>query len=169
MKLALPLPGLKRGASLVEIMVSIGVLAVVAPLALATLLQAGEGGSTSRAETRSPLIVENCLSELSLARQGLSANLPALQAGREFGKDQVICLAFGGDGKLLGKIEGLGYDTGTGKVKDEDAAFLVRLSGVEDKSRSDFPSMLTVKVSIERPAIAASKNRRVMDFYTKLP
>ena len=169
MKLNLPIPGLKRGASLVEIMVSIGVLAVVTPLALAAMLQAGEGGSSSRAETRAPLIVENCLSELDMARKGLSTNLPAMQAGKEFGKDQVLCLAFGGDGKLLGRVEGSGYDTGIPEVKGEDAAFLARLSAVEDKSRSDFPLMLTVKVSIERPAIASSKNRRVMDFYTKLP
>jgi Tfp pilus assembly protein PilV len=169
MRSAPPKPGLLSGASLVEIMVSIGVLAVVAPLALAAMLQAGEGGSTSRAETRSPLIVENCMQELDMARKGLSQNLPALQPGQEFGSSEVLCLAFAADGKLLGRVEGSGYDRGTDRLGTEDAAFLVRLSGTEDKSRADFPKMLTVKVAIERPAIAPANRRKAMTFYTKLP
>ncbi len=167
-----PTSSLHSGASLVEIMVSIGVLAVVAPLALAAMLQAGEGGSTSRAETRAPLIVENCMSELDLARRGISKNLPPLQAGQPFGSGEVLCLAFGPDGKLLGKVEGATYDHGIDRINQEDVNFLVRLSGAEDESRgksTDFPPMLTVKVAIERPAAAPSNRRKTMSFYTKLP
>lgn len=152
-----------------EVMVSIGVLAVVAPLALAAMLQAGEGGSSSRAETRAPLIVESCMQELDMARKGLSQNLPPLQPGQEFGSGEVLCLAFGSDGKLLGRVEGSGYDGGVGRIGVEDASFLVRLSGTQDKSRADFPTMLTVKVAIERPAIAPANRRKAMSFYTKLP
>jgi hypothetical protein len=153
----------------VEIMVSIGVLAVVAPLALAAMLQAGEGGSTSRAETRAPLIVENCMQELDMARKGLSPNLPTLTPGQEFGSGETLCLAFAEDGKLLGRVEGGGYEGGVGRIGSEDAAFLARLSGKEDRSRADFPTMLTVKVAIERPAIAPANRRKAMTFYTKLP
>lgn len=162
-------PGLRPGASLVEIMVSIGVLAVVAPLALAAMLQAGEGGSTSRAETRAPLIVENCMQELDMARKGFSEHLPPLKPGVEFGSSEVLCLAFAVDGKLLGRVEGSGYEGGIDRLGNQDAAFLVRLSGAEDKSRSNFPTMLTVKVAIERPAIAPADRRKAMTFYTKLP
>ena len=170
MRNALPIAsGLRSGASLVEVMVSIGVLAIVAPLALAAMLQAGEGGNTSRAETRAPLIVENCLAELDMARKGLSQHLPTLQPGQEFGSGEVLCLAFGADGKLLGRVEGSGYDGGMDRIGLDDASFLVRLTGTEDKSRADFPTMLTVKVAIERPAIAPASRRRAMTFYTKLP
>lgn len=163
---------LRSGASLVEIMVSIGVLAVVAPLALAAMLQAGEGGNTSRAETRAPLIVENCMSELDMARKGLSKNLPPLQAGQAFGSGELLCLAFGSDGKLLGRVDGGTYDHGIDRINQEDVVFLARLSGTEDESRgksTDFPTMLTVKVAIERPAAAPSNRRKTMSFYTKLP
>ena len=159
----------RRGASLVEVMVSIGVLAIVTPLSLAALLQAGESGSAARAETRAPLIVENCMAELNLARKGFSEYLPTLEAGKKFGDGDVLCLAFGGDGKLLGKVDPGAYEKGTKEIANQDAVFLAKLSGVEDESRKDFPLMLTVKVSIERPAVAPRDSRRAMDFYTKLP
>ena len=71
MRLALPRPGFRRGISLVETMVSIGVLAVVAPLAIAALLRGGEGGAVARAETRAPVIVESCLGEIKTARDAI--------------------------------------------------------------------------------------------------
>jgi len=158
-----------RGTSLVEIMVSIGVLAVVAPLALAALLRAGEGGTSSRAETRAPLIVENCLAEVKMARQGISEFLPPLQAGAEFGDGEMLCLAFRADGRLLGRVDSGGYDAGIGQVANEDAVFLAKMEGVNDESRTGFPPMLRVKVTVEHPAVARAQKRRPMEFYTKLP
>lgn len=165
-------PGLQRGVSLVEAMVSIGVLAVVAPLALAALLRANEGGSASRAETRAPLMVENCMSELDMARKGVSENLPPMLPGEEFGKTDVVCLAFGPDGGLLGKVDAGQYDRGAEKIGSEDAYYLATLQGEEvdeQEERAGFPPMLRVKITIEYPAIVPSERRRKMDFFTKLP
>jgi hypothetical protein len=169
MKSASSKPGLQRGVSLVEAMVSIGVLAVAAPLALAALLRAGEGTGASRAETRAPLIVENCMSELEMARKGTAEHLPAMLPGEEFGKSDVLCLAFGSDGGLLGKIDGGGYDAGAESVANKDAYYLATLQGVEDEERTGFPPMLRVKVTIEYPSTAPSERRRKMEFFTKLP
>jgi prepilin-type N-terminal cleavage/methylation domain-containing protein len=162
-------PGLQRGVSLVEVMVSIGVLAVAAPLALAALMRAGEGTGASRAETRAPLIVENCMSELAMARKGSAEHLPAMLPGEEFGRTDVLCLAFGADGGLLGRIDGGEYDAGAGSVASRDAYYLATLQGAADEERTGFPPMLQVKVTIEYPSIAPSERRRKMEFFTKLP
>lgn len=169
MKSVPPKPGLQRGVSLVEAMVSIGVLAVVAPLALAALLRANEGGSSARAETRAPLIVETSMSELDMARKGAAEYLPAMLPGEEFGKTDLLCLAFGGDGKLLGRVDGGQYDSGLEELATREAYYLATLQGSEEEDREGFPTMLTVKVTIEYPAIAPSERRRKMDFHTKLP
>lgn len=169
MKTALPLRDFRRGVSLVETVVSIGVLAVVAPLALAAMLRAGEGGNLSRAETRSPLIVDTCMEELEVARKGLSEHLPDMQQGEEFGTTDIICLAFSSDGALLGRVDGGGYDGGTTKVGGKDAVYLAKLSGHLDQSRTGFPPMLNVQVAVETPAVAPANKRRSMNFHTKLP
>jgi hypothetical protein len=162
-------PGLQRGVSLVEAMVSIGVLAVAAPLALAALLRAGEGTGASRAETRAPLMVESCMSELAMARKGTAEHLPPLLPGEEFGKTDMLCLAFGPNGGLLGKIDDGQYDTGAEALGKDDAYYLATLQGVADEERTGFPPMLQVKITIEYPSIAPSERRRKMEFFTKLP
>ena len=169
MKITLPHRGLRRGVSLVETMVSIGVLAVVAPLAIAALLKGGEGGTAARAETRAPVIVESCLDEIKIARDGISKNLPALIPGQAFGSGEVMCLAYRRDGVLLGPVAGSAYEAGIGKVAEQDVAFLARLEGTLDTERPGFPPLLKVKVTIEHPAVAGSLKRRRMEFLTKLP
>lgn len=169
MRIALPKRGLRRGVSLVETMVSIGVLAVVAPLAIAALLKGGEGGTAARAETRAPVIVESCLGEIKTARDGVSKHLPALTPGQAFGSGEVMCLAYRRDGVLLGAVSGSSYEAGIGKVAEQDVAFLARLEGTLDTERPGFPPLLKVKVTIEHPAVAGSMKRRRMEFLTKLP
>lgn len=171
MRLALPLSrrGFRRGVSLVETIVSIGVLAVVAPLAIAALLRGGESGTAARAETRAPVIVESCLQEIKVARDGVSKYLPSLTPGQAFGNGEVLCLAFRRDGVLLGSVAGSAYESGIGRVAEQDVAFLARLEGTLDTERPGFPPLLKVKVSIEHPAVAGSTKRRRMEFLTKLP
>jgi hypothetical protein len=161
--------GFRRGVSLVETMVSIGVLAIVAPLAIAALLRGGEGGTAARAETRAPAIVEACLHEIQSARDGASKHLPALEPGEAFGTGEVLCLAFRRDGVLLGPLSAASYRAGIGKVAGQDAAFLARLEGALDTARAGFPPLLTITVTIEHPAVAGSLKRRRMEFLTKLP
>ena len=169
MKRSRPKRGLLRGVSLVETMVAIGVLAVVGPLAVAALLKSSEGGASARAETRSPAIVERCLSELKTARDGTSEFLPKLQPGMSFGMDGVLCLAFSGDGTLLGSVGEGGYNKGNGKVSNQDAVYLAVLEGELENQRSGYPPLLTVNIRVEYPAIAPKDKRNRMQFHTKLP
>jgi len=169
MKRSLPKRGLLRGVSLVETMVAIGVLAVVGPLAVAALMKSGEGGSTARAETRSPAIVERCLSELKAARDTNSEFLPKLQPGENFGMGSMVCLAFSADGTLLGPVsEGL-YSKGSGKIDNKDAAYFAVLEGELRDQRPGYPPLLTVHIKVEHPAIAPKEKRTRMEFYTQLP
>jgi hypothetical protein len=169
MKVPPPKPGLRRGVSLVETMVSVGVLAVVAPLAIAALLRGGEGGSAARAETRAPVIVESCLQEIQVARDGNSTHLPALQAGQPFGDGEILCLAFRRDGVLLGPVAPASYEAGIVRVAEQDAAFLARLEGRLETERPGFPPLLKVAITLEHPAAAGSLKRRRLEFLTKLP
>jgi type II secretory pathway pseudopilin PulG len=169
MKTSRPIHALRRGVSLVETMVAIGVLAIVAPLALAAMLKSGEGGSAARAETRAPAIVESCLRELGFARDGGSDHLAPLQAGQPFGADTPLCLAFGRDGSLLGAVEPAAYDRGIARVGNRDAYFLARLQGTTESTRTGFPAMLEVTIAVEHPAVAPALKRRKLDFHTKLP
>ncbi|MEK7951140.1 type IV pilus modification PilV family protein [Luteolibacter soli] len=169
MKHSLPKRGWLRGVSLVETMIAIGILAVVGPLAVATLLKSGEGGVTARAETRSVAIVERCLSELKTARDGPSQYLPKLEPGANFGKDRVVCLAFAGDGTLLGKVDEGSYSSGSGKVDSQDAVYLAKLQGDLQTQRTGFPPLLTVTVTVEYPAVAPQNKRNHTEFHTQLP
>jgi hypothetical protein len=169
MRIPSPRPAFRRGVSLVETMVSIGVLAVVAPLAIAALLRGGETGSAARAETRAPVIVESCLNEIKVARDSTSKHLPALTPGQAFGSDEVICLAFRRDGVLLGAVSAASYEGGVLRVAEQDAAFLARLEGTLETGRPGFPPLLKVKVTVEHPAVAGSLKRRRKEFLTKLP
>lgn len=170
MKRTYPKQALRRGVSLVETMVAIGVLAIVGPLAIAALMKSGEGGAAARAETRSPAMVERCLDEVKSARVGVSEHLPKLQPGVAFGADPVLCLAFSRDGALLGRVGSGDYDAGIrDKIARHDVAYLARVEGTHDSERPGFPPLLSVRVTVEFPAVAPSDKRRRMEFHTKLP
>ena len=169
MKTGIQNPARHAGVSLIEAVVSIGVLAVIAPIAMAAMLKAGEGGNSARAETRAPAIVEACLAELKTARDGNSDHLPALTPGEPFGSGQMLCLAFRRDGTLIGAVDPGGYGAGTDRIGDEDVSFLARLQGELDTSRDGFPEMLQITVSVEYPAVARDAKRRRLEFLTKLP
>ena len=158
-----------RGVSLVETMVAIGVLAVVAPLALAAMLKAGEGGSLAKVETRAPAMVETCLIEIQNARSTGSQYLQPLIAGEPFGKETPICIAFRSDGTVLGPISAADYESGAEKLGTEYVTFLARVQGELDTSRLGFPEMLDVTITIEHPASVPAEKRRKLDYLTKLP
>ncbi len=162
-----PLPA--RGVTLVETIVSVGVLAVVAPLALAAMIRAGDSGSAARAETRAPAIVEACLAEIDLARHGSPEHLSSLEPGQPFGGTTVLCLAFDRAGTLLGKVEGDAYEGGIPHVGDGDAVYLATLASEPDTTRGDGTPLLKLTIGIEYPAVARQAKRSRMEFLTKLP
>ena len=111
----------RSGISLVETIVSVGVLAIVAPLALAAMMRAGGTGFAARAETRAPAMIEACLDEIGLARIAASGHLDPIAPGQPFGGGTPLCLAFDRAGRLIGKVDGDAYDQGAPSVGGADA------------------------------------------------
>jgi Tfp pilus assembly protein PilV len=165
MKATTPKRGHLRGVSLVETLVSVGVLAVAAPLAIAALVRGGEGAAAARVESRAPAIVERCLAEIAAAREGRSEHLPPLAPGSSFGVDAPLCLAFRHDGALLGRVDPADYESGLAG----DARLLVRLQGETTAARPGFPALLRIDLGLEHPAAAARDQRRTSYFHTLLP
>jgi len=165
MKAATPRPARRHGVTLVETLVSIGVLAVAAPLSIAALVRGGETAATARIESRAPALIERCLAEIDAAREARSGLLPPRLPGQPFGLDEPLCLAFRRDGSLLGRVEPADDESGV----PGDARFLVRLQGKPADTRPGFPALLRIELQLEHPAAAPRDRRRASHFHTLLP
>ena len=154
------------GASLVEAMVAVGVLAVTGPLVMAALARAGDGARAARAESRAPAIAEQCLDELRAARRGRSRHFGPLAAGLEFPQDGVMALAFGTDGALLGPLEAGLYRQGLATMEGGEARYVARLSGARTDGQPG--RLLTVTVRVEYPAVQPAARRQVVEFHGML-
>jgi hypothetical protein len=157
------------GISLVETIVSIGVLSVVIPLALAAMLKASNSGASARAETRAPSIADYCMVELRAARDGDSKFFDPIMPRTNFGgSGEFMCLGFGRDGAVLGEVSEADYQKGLFKIEDEQVYYLAKLSGKLDASPREL-DLVTVTVDVEYPATKPEDKRSSASFYTKLP
>ena len=152
-----------RGASLVEAVVAVAVLAVALPLALAAMGKAGESSGSARAETRAPVIASFIRAELEAARTGGSEIYGTLQAGQAFPGGASKALAFGRDGGFIGGISGADYDKGISRIEGQDVFFIASAKGVAGDRG------LLVTVRIEHPAVRKPDQRSVVELHTLLP
>jgi type II secretory pathway pseudopilin PulG len=157
------------GISLVECVISMGVLAVIAPISLATMSQAGLGSRSARAETRAPAIVESCMSEVRAAQAGKKTLLTGIHTGTPFPSGGgILCLGFDSTGKLLGTVDESTYSQGArDKIDGKDVVYLATVNGEE--VREGETTMLDVKVTVESPASSPSNKRSQIDFLTRTP
>lgn len=163
-------PRSAAGVSLVETMVAVGVLAVVVPLSLAAMLKAGEVGRSARAETRAPAIAEQCRAEVEAAMRGRSAHFPQLAAGEPFPPEgQVMALAVGRDGAVLGSLPRAAYDRGIERLEGKDVSYLAVVSGVRSDSEWAGEPAVVLTVSVEHPAALKRLQRSKLGFHTRLP
>lgn len=157
------------GISLVETIVSVGVLAVVIPLALAAMLKASGTGASARAETRATAIADFCMMELRAARKENSEYFSPVKAGEDFGSaGNFMGLGFSRDGAVIGKLTQAQYDEGLTKLGDDRVFFLARISGELDTMTREV-DLVTVTVSVEYPAVKSAAKRSQVNFHTKLP
>ena len=156
------------GISLVETIVSVGVLAVVIPLALAAMLRASGTGASARAETRATAIADFCMVELRAARNEQSQYFPPVKAGAAFGSaGNFMGLGFSRDGAVIGALSQAQYEQGVKTIGDEPVYYLAKVSGVLDSSRE--VELVTVRVDVEYPPTKVASKRSQVSFYTKLP
>lgn len=158
------------GFSLIEAVVSVGVLAVAAPLVLAAMMRASESSALARAESRSPAMVSECLEEIEEARGGRSRLLDAIPPSGQFpAEGDVAAIAFTAEGRVVGRVEAPEYEQGVGEMNSETVRYIVRIGGKPEKVRDDGRPMRSVRIAIEYPARSPAKNRRSLEFYGRIP
>ncbi len=159
--------GWLSGVSLMEVIVSVGVLAMAVPLVLAAMASGGESDMAAKAENRSCVMVAACMDELSAASLGKSALLPGLADGKAFPVVGKVCaLAFSESGRMLGALDRAGYDGGVKMMRGERVGFIASMRGVMPAGAA---RLMDVRVAFEYPAAAAAGKRKGIVYQTRLP
>ena len=158
------------GATLIEAVIAVGVLAVAVPLVLGTIAEAGKSGMAAEAETRSTWMISTCMVEINASRTGQSRYFPATVIGQAFPTaGDVWALAFSPEGKLVGKLSKSLHDTGTKELDGQPIRFIAVLSATAPASTTDGVPMLNTRVSIQYPAAAPVAKRGKLDYHTRIP
>jgi type II secretory pathway pseudopilin PulG len=167
---ALPKTSRKRGSSLVETVIAMGVLAVAIPLVFASLAESGKSGMSAEAETRSTWIVPNCMEEILASREGRPQFFTATAVNEIFPPSgDVWALAFSPEGKLVGKLSKAVYDKGAKDLDGQAIRYIASLSSTTTTTASGANPMLRARISIEYPSGIPVAKRQKLEFYTRVP
>jgi hypothetical protein len=161
---------LSRGATLIEAVIAIGVLAVAIPMVFGAMAEGGKSGMSSKAEAHSTWIVPLCMAEIQSSRAGRSRNFPRTLVGEVFPPaGEVWVLGFSAKGQLVGKVAKADYEAGVGKVDGKTIHYLASISATVPAVSTGATRMLTTKVSLEYPAAAPWEKRQKLNFYSRIP
>lgn len=165
-----PIQARHRGATLVEAVIAVGVLAVAIPLVFGTIAEAGRTGSNAEAETRSTWILPLCVEEIQASRDGKSRFFPATKTGQAFpSAGDVWALGFADDGSLVGKLTKSDYDKGLSGLDGKPVRYIASMSADPTAHKSGTTPMLRMRISLEYPAAARSAKRNKLDFHSRIP
>jgi len=161
----------KHGATLVEAVISVGVLAVAVPLVLGTIAEAGKSGLFAQAETRSTWIIPACMEEIRAVRDGDPQYFTPVSVGQPFPPTgEVWALGFAPDGRPVGRIARSQYDRGSTELNGEPVRFIAVLSAANTpQTATGSTPMLQTRITIEYPASAPANRRDTIDFHTRIP
>ena len=159
-----------RGASLIEVVIAIGVLAVAVPMVFAVIAKSGQSAANARAETRCAWIIPACLNEIEAARTGRSQFIPPRLPGQPFpAAGELLAIAFSEDGRPLGTIDQTAYDRGIKTLADEPVRYLTTIRAEAAPTKPGSPPMLNLHLTLEHPAAAPAAKRSKIDFHSRLP
>jgi Tfp pilus assembly protein PilV len=162
--------GFLSGATLIEAIMAVSVLAVAVPLVMGAIAEAGKSGMAAEAETRSTWIISTCMGEINASRTAQSRYFPATLTGQAFpNAGDVWAIAFSPAGKPVGKISKSQYDQGTKEVDGEPVRFIAVMSASPQAMTSGGVPMLKTRVSIQYPAAAPANKRGKLDYHTLIP
>jgi type II secretory pathway pseudopilin PulG len=162
--------GFPSGATLIEAVIAVGVLAIAVPLVMGTIAEAGKSGMAAEAETRSTWMISTCMTEINASRVGQSRYFPPTITGQSFpAAGDVWALAFSPEGKPVGKISKSNYDQGTKEIDGKPVRFIAELSAVPQTTASGGVPMLKTRISIQYPAAAPASKRGNLDYHTLIP
>lgn len=158
------------GASLIEVVIAIGVLAVAVPLAFATIAKSSQNSANARAETRCAWIIPACLDEIDAATLGKSTLLPPRTPGQAYpASGNPIVLAFTEDGRPVATLDPTSYRRGIASINNQPARYLVTLSATRYPNQPTTDTMLNLHLVVEYPATAPSHKRSKIDFHSRIP
>jgi hypothetical protein len=156
----------RRGSTLVESVIAIGVLAVAIPMVFGTLTESGKSGLASQAETRSSWIVPACMDEIRASREGRPQYFTATDTAQPFpAAGDVWALAFSADGKPVGKLTRSLYDKGLKELNGKPVRYIATMAAVKQAASP----MLRVDILLEYPSNAKAEKRAKLDFHTRIP
>ncbi len=164
-----PVRARRGGFTLVEVMVSVGVLAVMIPTIVAAMVAASRDAARARAESRSAGIVEMCLGEVSAAQKGRGAWLDTIPRTGAFPADGLAVIAFTEAGRPVGRVKGDAYQRGVRKLDGSAVRYLARIEGNPETVRADARAMRSLRIVVEYPAGVPAGRRRQLEFFTKIP
>ncbi len=158
------------GASLIETVIAVGVLAVAIPLVFGALAESGKIGMAAEAETRSTWMIPVCMAEIQASREGRPQYFTATTAGQVFppGGD-VWALGFSAEGKPVGKITKAVYDKGTKEIDGKSVRYIISLSASTPPPPAGATPMLRTRLSLEYPSTSPVAKRQKLEFYTHIP
>jgi len=149
-----------RGFSLLEVTISLGVLAVVIPLSVAGIAGSMNSDAASRMDSMAASMVAACLEEWNAEQsKGGLAEEPVSSAGDE----EVRVIGFASTGEPLGRVTAEDYQKGCRKG---GMLYLARLGNEPDEESRPTRK---VRVSVEFPAAAPADKRQRLEFFTRLP
>ena len=162
-----PSPG---GATLIEAVIAVGVLAVAIPLVFGAIAESGKSGLAAAAETRSTWMVPACMAEIQASRDGQPQYFTATTTGQVFPPDgDAWALAFSGEGRPVGKLSKAAYEKGENEIDGKAIRYIALLSAATTATKPGATPMLRVRISMEYPASAPAEKRQRLHFYTRIP
>ena len=159
-----------RGATLIEAVIAVGVLAVAIPLVFGALVEGGRSGASSQAETRSTWMIPACMDEIRASREGKPQFFTPSKVGQVFPPSgDVWALAFSSEGRPVGKMTKALYDKGAREVDGKPIRYIASIKSTPETVTDGKVPMLKVQISLEYPAAVRSTKRNKFDFHTRIP
>jgi len=160
----------RKGFTLVEIALALGVVSFALVAILGMLPMALSASRESRSQSRASLIGESIFSDL---RSGTHAAAPVFLSKQittpasakylDLNSAQAAYIAYDGDGEPAGQISAAQYDSGVPGMPS--AEFLAKITASPDP---DLPRLARVSVVIGTPAAAAQARREAYRLGTKI-
>jgi type II secretory pathway pseudopilin PulG len=166
-----PAPKAKRsGATLIEAVIAVGVLAVAIPLVFGTIAESGKSSMSAQAETRSTWMVPVCMEEIQASRDGKPRYFSPTVAGEAFPPaGQVWALAFNQEGRPIGKLTATQYEKGVKTLDGKPVRYMATMAAVKVPLETGKLPMLRVDVFIEYPSASPAKKRQKLAFHSRIP
>jgi type II secretory pathway pseudopilin PulG len=160
----------RHGATLVEAVIAVGVLAVAIPLVLGTIAESGKTSMSAQAETRSTWMIPICMDEIRASRDARPRYFTATAAGESFPSDgEIWALAFNQEGAPVGKLNQAEYDKGLKELQSQDVRYIATMAATKLPPIEGKPQMLRADIFLEYPASSPAAKRRKIAFHTRIP